>query len=113
MIPQLPPTANHIWVHTRGNHFRTAEYVAWISAVGFCVPRQTSPVTGPLAVAIDLHFAKKSACDRSDIDNRVKATLDALAHAGMYENDSQIVELYVVKQLTGVDETLVAIVAVP
>jgi crossover junction endodeoxyribonuclease RusA len=31
----------------------------------------------------------------ADIDNRVKAALDALTHAGVYDDDSQIDELLV------------------
>ena len=112
-IPLLPPTANHIWVHTRGNHFRTPEYLAFIEAVAFCVPRRMQKLEGPIAVSIDLHFAKHSSCMRSDIDNRVKAALDALARAGAFLNDSQIVELYVVKQTTGTDEVVVAMDPVP
>jgi crossover junction endodeoxyribonuclease RusA len=33
----------------------------------------------------------------ADIDNRVKAALDALTHAGVYDDDSQIDELFVAR----------------
>lgn len=32
---------------------------------------------------------------RRDLDNLLKATLDGLAHAGVYEDDSQIVDLHI------------------
>lgn len=53
------------------------------------------PLEGRLAVSIEL-----TAPDRRerDIDNHIKATLDALQHAGSFVKDSQIDEL-VVKRL--------------
>jgi crossover junction endodeoxyribonuclease RusA len=45
---------------------------------------------GPLRVVIEAWRPDKR---RRDLDNLLKATLDGLAHAGVYEDDSQIVDL--------------------
>jgi len=50
------------------------------------------PMTGRLAVTVDLYPPDKR---RRDVDNSAKATLDALAHAGVYEDDSQIDDLHI------------------
>ena len=50
---------------------------------------------GRLRVEIYLHFPTRRQCD---VDNRIKATLDALENAGVYENDSQVDHLTVVRR---------------
>ena len=45
---------------------------------------------GQLRVEIEAFRPDKR---RRDLDNLLKATLDGLAHAGVYEDDSQIVDL--------------------
>ena len=49
---------------------------------------------GPLALAIEVFPPDRRA---RDIDNVLKALCDALEHAGVMENDSQIVDLHIVK----------------
>jgi crossover junction endodeoxyribonuclease RusA len=51
-------------------------------------------ILGPLSVRI---FAYPPDRKARDIDNILKAPLDAMAHAGVFEDDSQIEELYVRK----------------
>lgn len=47
---------------------------------------------------IELHIVVHPRDRRSiDIDNRIKPTMDMLAHAGVYENDSQVDKLTVVR----------------
>jgi crossover junction endodeoxyribonuclease RusA len=46
-----------------------------------------TPLTGPLKLTIRAHRPDNR---RRDIDNILKPLLDALAHAGIYEDDSQI-----------------------
>jgi len=55
---------------------------------------QAEPMTGPLHIAIEIYPPDKR---RRDIDNVLKALLDALEHAGAYEDDSQIVRLEIIK----------------
>jgi len=49
---------------------------------------------GPLALRVEVHPPDRRA---RDLDNVLKALLDSLEHAGVYENDSQIEELYLRK----------------
>jgi len=44
-------------------------------------------IEGRLQLEVKLHFATKG---KNDLDNRCKSLLDALQHAGVYEDDSQI-----------------------
>jgi len=52
------------------------------------------PIDGQIAMGIDAYPPDKR---RRDIDNILKALLDALEHAGAYQNDNQIVKLLVSK----------------
>lgn len=49
-----------------------------------------APLTGPLAVEIE---AFRPDNRRRDLDNSLKATLDVLTHAHVWEDDSQIHDL--------------------
>jgi len=49
-------------------------------------------LTGRLSVSVDLHPPTRRPID---IDNRLKAMLDALQHAGVYRDDGQIDEIAV------------------
>jgi Holliday junction resolvase RusA-like endonuclease len=53
--------------------------------------QRAMPLTGLLAVEVDLYPPDRR---RRDIDNTQKGLLDALQHAGLYEDDSQIVDLH-------------------
>jgi crossover junction endodeoxyribonuclease RusA len=52
------------------------------------------PLTGALAVEVKLHPPDRR---RRDLDNLLKALLDALQHAGVYADDSLIDRLSVEK----------------
>jgi len=95
MILELPfpPSVNHIWrrvgnrtVLSRGGRaFRRAVQ----SALAACGVR---PMAGRLAIIIDIHPPDKR---RRDLDNMLKALLDALQHGGAYADDSQIDDLHI------------------
>ena len=53
-------------------------------------------LTGRLWLVVYVHPRDRR---EIDIDNRVKALQDALQHAGVYENDSQIDDLHVKRGL--------------
>lgn len=55
------------------------------SAVGFVHPDRR--LTGRLSVTVELFPPDRR---RRDIDNYIKALLDAITHAGVWEDDSQI-----------------------
>lgn len=101
-----PPSENHYRAHVRGHMvvitaagkaFRKAVRAVAVES-GF-VPDSTgaTPRTlrGPLSVRVELYPADNR---RRDIDNPLKALLDSLTFAGVWEDDSQIVRLLVEKK---------------
>lgn len=85
----MPPSTNRIWRNGSGRNYRSAEYMRFIRAVSLAVVSAGAPTFGDkrLEVHIRLHPATRA---RQDIDNRVKACLDALTHAGVMDDDSQV-----------------------
>ena len=88
-----PPSVNHYWrrvgaktlISREGRRFRD-EAVAKISGL------KVRAISGPVQVQI---LACRPDKRRRDIDNILKSLLDALGHAGAYEDDSQIWNLSV------------------
>jgi len=85
-----PPSVNHYWrrvgprtlISRKGRAFRRD--VCTLLAGGG--PRKP-PAGGTIALRMDAFPPDRR---RRDLDNIAKATLDALEHAGVYEDDSQI-----------------------
>jgi len=92
----FPPSVNRYWRHVgrrtlisrEGRQFRERVCSALAS-------RRMQRLDGALAVAIDLHPPDRR---RRDADNFLKGTLDALEHAGVYGDDSQIAHLEIDKR---------------
>jgi len=94
-----PPSVNHYWRHvvigqhaqvyiaTAGKRFRTDVLAAWLAT-----PRPR--LTGRLAVEI---LATQPDRRKRDIDNLLKALLDALQHAGVFGDDNQVDRLTVAR----------------
>ncbi len=90
-----PPSINHYWrrvgyrtlISREGRRFRQ-EVVATLAAMN------VQPVRGDVAVNIIIHPPDRR---RRDVDNVIKALLDALEHGGAYGDDSQIVDLSIKK----------------
>ena len=88
-----PPSMNHYWRHFRGHTvirregrtFRT-NVCALLAGPGGGGPRKP-PAGGRIALCMDAFPPDRR---RRDLDNLQKPTLDALEHAGIYEDDSQI-----------------------
>ena len=96
-----PPSVNHYWRATatfRGQirFYITSEGEDFRDAVAPLIPPApwggTPKFTGPLSIFIAAYPPDGR---RRDIDNILKATLDALQHGGAYEDDSQIKSLHV------------------
>lgn len=83
-----PNTANTHIRHARGRSYISASGLRYRAKVADYVSdiKQTAP-DGFLELVIALHPDSKR---RADIDNRIKPLLDALTHAGFWEDDSLI-----------------------
>lgn len=87
-----PPSVNHA---IDGNNHRTPALRAFLeNAVAIArmeYAHQGYKTTLRGRVAVQITFVPPDA--RSDLDNRIKYVLDALQHAGIYENDRQVREI--------------------
>lgn len=98
----FPPSVNHYWgtrvvgsgkrkfiqryINEAGTKFRSAVYEV------FLVENIRQKFAGPLACTVDLY----PPCNRRrDCDNYCKGLLDALGSAGLYDDDSQIMDLHI------------------
>ena len=85
-----PPSVNHYWrrvgprtlISRQGRAFRK-DICALLGGGGSRKP----PAGGRIALAMDAFPPDRR---RRDLDNIAKSVLDALEHAGVYEDDSQI-----------------------
>lgn len=93
LILPYPPSVNHYWRHTSRGTFLTARAKRYRVDVILAVKSQASKLvslSGAVSVSIIAHAPDRR---RRDLDNLLKATLDAMDHAGVYGDDSQIRKL--------------------
>ncbi len=94
-----PPSVNRYWRHTKqGNTFVTKEGKAYRDEAGWLARRA---MTGRRAFAclVALHLEAYPPDFRArDLDNTLKAMLDALERAGVYDNDYQVADLRIVRR---------------
>jgi len=91
-----PPSVNHYWgmkgmrrfVGKKGMEFRK-EVSERVAEAGY------QPMTGKIAVFVALYPPDRRT---RDLDNVTKALLDALQHAGCFEDDSDIDDLHLIRQ---------------
>lgn len=87
-----PPSVNHYWRQFNGRMIISKEGRNYRQAVSdqIMLQKKVAHFEGKLMVVIE---AFRPDNRRRDLDNLLKSTLDGLAHAGVYEDDSQIVDL--------------------
>jgi crossover junction endodeoxyribonuclease RusA len=87
-----PPSVNTYWRTVNGRMIISLKGRDYRDAVVDQLKRQQTGChfDGLLRVTIEAWRPDKR---RRDLDNLLKATLDSLAHAGVYDDDSQIVDL--------------------
>lgn len=100
LVLPWPPSVNHYWRHVVRGKFAqvyiSAEGKAYRSAVAVCV--RAAGIAGPLAGKLSVELLATMPDMRTrDLDNLPKALLDALTHAGVYGDDSQIDRLVVAR----------------
>ena len=102
-LPGLPPTVNHSY-RTRPHGpglYMTADAKGWIRDV---VPlillgyRKQAPLAGKVAILTCFSVRDRK---RWDLDNRKKALWDALTHAGVWLDDSQVEQSMTLRVLDG------------
>jgi len=95
-----PPSVNHYWRRVGPRTVISRQGRAYRREVAAAVERidrvaEQMPLTGPLSVEVSLYPPDRR---RRDLDNVLKALLDALQHAGVYLDDSLIEHLSVEKR---------------
>lgn len=91
-----PPSVNRYWLARGNTRFISRAGKDFREAVaGECADQGIVSLEGRLAVHIALFPPDKRV---RDVDNILKALLDACEHAGCYASDSQIDELHVIRQ---------------
>lgn len=91
-----PPSVNHYWGQSGKQRFITKRGKDFRMAVAEeCALNEVKALEGRLAVHVALFPPDHR---KRDVDNILKALLDACEHAGCYESDSQIDELHIVRQ---------------
>ena len=101
LVLPFPPSVNTYWrapnkgplkdrhlISAKGRAYQSAACVAIVEQLRF-LPK---PSTAPAAVEIILYPPDER---RRDIDNYNKALFDALTHAGIWEDDSQVQRMLV------------------
>lgn len=89
-----PPSVNRYWRNVQGRTIISAEGRSYRERVFHQMLAQSvvHKVAEPIKVTIEAYRPDNR---RRDLDNLLKATLDALAVAGVYNDDSQIVDLHI------------------
>jgi crossover junction endodeoxyribonuclease RusA len=82
-----PPSINHYWRRWRGRTVLSRWGRSYRAIVAARLAGSECRCTGRLRVEID---AAPPDNRRRDLDNLLKAVLDALQHAGVYDDDGQI-----------------------
>jgi len=100
MVLPWPPSVNHYWRNVGGKTLISAKGREYRDAVRILAIDESWPIHADkrLAVTIEAWVPDKR---RRDLDNMLKAALDALTHAGVWEDDSQIDDLRIVRMPVG------------
>jgi len=84
-----PPSMNTYWRNFRGNTVLSNAGREYKKTVWACVHEQKIPKFGDKRIEVTMWLYPRSKVV-TDLDNRLKAVLDGLEDAGVYDNDGQI-----------------------
>jgi crossover junction endodeoxyribonuclease RusA len=90
----LPPSVNHYWGQHGHRRYVSKAGVAFKEQVSEYVIDYRVPKLGTARIAMTVVLFPKDR-RKQDIDNRIKALWDALANAGVFDNDEQIDTLFI------------------
>lgn len=84
-----PPSVNHYWVRNRNGSMRISDWGLDFRQLAMvaCRKAKVRSLDGRLFMHVTAFPPDKR---RRDLDNILKAILDAMQHAGAYKDDSQI-----------------------
>lgn len=93
-----PPSINHYWRHTKNGHYISNEGKAYRQLVQYSCLKYKNQFTkkNRLSIYVEAYPPDRR---KRDIDNILKSLLDALQHAGIYEDDGQIDKLSINRNL--------------
>ena len=90
----LPPSVNHYWGTHGHRRYVSKAGVMFKEQVAEYVIDYRVPKLGTARIAMSVVLFPKDR-RKQDIDNRIKALWDALADAGVFDNDEQIDTLFI------------------
>lgn len=100
-------SANHIWKHAGRVHCRTQKYNAWEREVHTHIPNEVRrKLTSDIELTVEYYLKGKRSLD---VDNLLKGLLDSITHAGVWEDDKQVVSLHAHKYV-GADRDAIVII---
>lgn len=93
-----PPSINNYWRHTRTGHYISRAGKSFRQSVSYLCFNAKDKFTekDKLHIIIDAYPPDRR---KRDLDNILKSLLDALQHAGVYKDDSQIDRLSISRKL--------------
>ncbi|AWK13303.1 RusA family crossover junction endodeoxyribonuclease [Candidatus Fukatsuia symbiotica] len=96
IVLPYPPTVNTYWRHARGRHYISKQGRQYRTEVIALIARKglTLCLKSKLRVKVRVHVPDRR---KRDLDNLLKAPLDALVHAGMIADDSVIDDLHIIR----------------
>lgn len=91
-----PPSVNHYWGQRGTIKYLTKKAKDFRAAIQNVIDVEFNqePLEGRLSLNMTLYPPDRR---KRDVDNPIKPTLDALEHAGVYLNDSQVYNINVTK----------------
>jgi crossover junction endodeoxyribonuclease RusA len=91
-----PPSVNHYYRHVGSRVLISREGRRYRELIVTRLKAERSATfTGPVELEIELYPPDRR---RRDLDNALKCLLDAFTHGGLYEDDSLIAKLTVIKR---------------
>ncbi|UZX16542.1 RusA family crossover junction endodeoxyribonuclease [Thermus sp. PS18] len=90
-----PPSVNHYWAARGNGRYLSPQAKAWHKEAWALLKAQRVRFTGEVAVYLMAYPPDRR---RRDLDNILKAVLDALVKAQVLEDDHQVAELHLVRR---------------